>query len=149
MQLITEVKTNVSTTGSDNALVTEQGIREALTTLEESLQESLQFGVVPLEGGSVTMPWGGTVKFDVARLNKFSARFTVRNDSSIKINVTGCGYTEMQEDYEKSDGYGVDIVPTTINSGASKNFDVSISNVVNQVGASAVQSSGLLIVKRG
>jgi len=33
-QLITQVKNNVSTTGSDNALVTEQGIREAIDSVE-------------------------------------------------------------------------------------------------------------------
>ena len=99
------------------------------------------------------MPWGGGsgVRFDVSNqrnTNPSTARFTVTNNTNIKINVTGCGYTEKQEDYEKSDGYGVGIPPTDINAGASKTFDVSLSNV-SQTGASAVQSSGLLIVKRG
>ena len=94
------------------------------------------------------MPWGGTVKFEVRSLNSTTVRFTVTNNTDIRINVTGCGQTEKQETYERSDAYGVAIGPTNINAGASKNFDTSLSGI-NQVGAGPRQSSGLLIVKRG
>lgn len=147
---VNDIRTTVRSivNASDTFLVTEQGIREAIDDIQSTLESALEFGVVPLEGGNITMPWGGTVRFDVASLNSTTARFTVTNNSSIKINVTGCGQTEKQQTYERSDAYGVSIGPVDINAGASKTFDASLS-VSQPSGASAVQSSGLLIVKRG
>lgn len=132
----------------ETQLVTEAGIRAAIDAMQSTVESALEFGVVPLEGGNVTMPWGGTVRFDVESLNSTTARFTVTNNSSIKINVTGCGQTEKQENYEKSDGYGIAIGPVNINANSAKTFDQTLTGI-SQVGASARQSSGLLIVKRG
>jgi len=148
--IVTGIRKSVRAAGSatDDRLVTEQGIREAIDAIQSTVESALEFGVVPLEAGNVTMPWGGSVRFDVASLNTTTARFTVTNNSSIKINVTGCGQTEKQQTYERSDAYGIAIGPVNINANSAKTFDQTLTGI-SQVGASARQSSGLLIVKRG